>query len=224
MLFVRNHFLCVCAKCLLKIEPRPTQECPVCYKEGNGMTCEMCKNSSALDGIVALYTYQEAGALGQLIKQLKYQHARETIKIFKSLAAQALPIYTSCFTDSVSIIPIPLHTRRQRERGFNQAMLLAKIFLKVWKEQRQTTDTLQLDTTSLIRSRYTEQQARLSHDKRIENLQDAFTWAGKSIPERVVLIDDVFTTGSTLQAAAKSLKQAGIKSVWGLTLARGKMS
>jgi predicted amidophosphoribosyltransferase len=86
-----------CAKCLLKIEPRPTQECPVCYKEGNGMTCEMCKNSSALDGIVALYTYQEAGALGQLIKQLKYQHARETIKIFKSLAAQALPIYTSCF-------------------------------------------------------------------------------------------------------------------------------
>jgi ComF family protein len=215
-----------CLNCLQKIELRATQECPVCYQENDGTTCPGCRKSSELDGIIALYPYQENSALGELIKQLKYQHARETVALFRRLSIRAHSIFSPLFdfNEQVTIMPIPLHGRRRRERGFNQAEFLAKIFLKSYKESKNNLTNLVVDTTSLIRSRYTEQQARLSHDKRAINLQKAFQWQGKIVPERIVLVDDVFTTGSTLQAAAKALKQAGVQSIWGLTLARGKMS
>lgn len=214
-----------CRDCFLKIEPRAVQECPVCYRENSGEACGGCKADSFLEGTLALYRYKEHTPLGRLIKQLKYQHARETIKIFRELIFRARYIFNPHFESEkeIALIPIPLHERRKRERGFNQAELLAKLILKVWKEQEEVNG-VQLDKNSLVRTRYTEQQATLSHDERVSNLKSAFKWQGTAVPERVVLIDDVFTTGSTLQAAAQALKQAGVQRVWGLTLARGKMS
>lgn len=213
-----------CEECVRQIEPRTFQECPVCYRENSGEVCDSCKEKSFLDGTLALYRYQEHAPLGHLIKQLKYQHARETIKIFRELTARAQHLYRPHVeAHEVVLIPVPLHSRRKRERGFNQAELLAKILVKVWKQGSGNISSMQLDTDSLLRARYTEQQAKLSHDERVSNLRDAFNWRGKDLPERVILVDDVFTTGSTLQAAAQCLKQAGVQSVWGLTLARGKM-
>lgn len=215
-----------CSTCLEKIEPRATQECPVCYQENNGVTCQKCRASSEIDGVIALYPYLEHSALGELIKQLKYHHARETVILFRRLSMLAQHIFYPLFDSNkyITIIPVPLHQRRKRERGFNQAEFLAKVFLKNYKESKNNSSSLVVDTVSLVRSRYTEQQARLSHDERATNLQNAFKWQGKVVPGQVVLVDDVFTTGSTLQAAAKALKQAGVRSIWGLTLARGKMS
>ena len=213
-----------CEKCLATIEPRITQECPVCYKEGVGAVCGGCGKLFGLDGALALYQYQDSAPLGQLIKEFKYTHARETVKIFRTLIERAYHIYGSRFEQPVTLIPIPLHERRKRERGFNQAEVFAKIMLKIWKIHHEDHSVVTLDAVSLVRQRYTEQQARLSHDKRVENLEDAFVWKGKATPRSVILVDDVFTTGSTLQAASESLKKMGVESVWGLTLARGKMS
>jgi ComF family protein len=213
-----------CSDCLKQITPRVTQECPVCYRENNGEACVGCKTPFGLDGILAFYVYKDTSPLGELIKQLKYTHARETIQIFKILIEQAYTICLPLFKNSAIGIPVPLHEKRRRERGFNQAEFLGKIIRKVLSNKFDAATELILDTSSLVRQRYTEQQARLSHYKRMENLENAFKWKGGAVPKSVILIDDVFTTGSTLQAASEGLKKMGVESVWGLTLARGKMS
>jgi ComF family protein len=117
------------------------------------------------------------------------------------------------------LVPVPLHTARQRERGYNQSDLLA----------RALGDMINLPvvTTGLKRVRHTQSQMSLNADDRRENVQGAFVYDSRrdnnSISDqRVVIIDDVCTTGSTLEACSLALKDAGASTVWGFTLARAK--
>jgi ComF family protein len=111
-------------------------------------------------------------------------------------------------------MPVPLHTRRLRERGFNQSLLLAR--------QVSRKRSIPLNFTALWRSRQTQPQTQLSGPERQKNVRGAFevrnaeAVAGK----RVLLIDDVFTTGATVQECAKALLDAGAERVDVLTLAR----
>jgi ComF family protein len=111
------------------------------------------------------------------------------------------------------IVPVPLHTRRLRERGYNQAALLARELGK--------GVGLPVLEDAVARVRYTSPQVDLNAEERKENVQGAFHCptdrvAGKS----VLLVDDVYTTGATLEACSLALKQRGVLTVWALTLAR----
>jgi ComF family protein len=112
------------------------------------------------------------------------------------------------------IIPVPLHTARQAERGYNQAALLARI---VSQEVG-----VPIGETALVRAKATQQQALLKAVERRENVRDAFACRGDVRGKHVVLVDDVCTTGSTLEACAAALRASGAASVCAFTLARAR--
>jgi len=113
------------------------------------------------------------------------------------------------------IVPVPLHTARLHERGYNQAALLAR-------ELAQQTG-LAVDEQTLVRKRATAPQVQLDAKHRKENMRDAFCCSGDALSgKRVLLIDDVCTTGATLEACAVALLESGAHSVQALTLARAK--
>jgi ComF family protein len=112
-------------------------------------------------------------------------------------------------------VPVPLHKDRLRERGFNQAALLA--------HQLSKQIHLAVDEQALIRQRPTASQVDLDPEQRKANVRDAFRCTTSALAERrVLLIDDVCTTGSTLEACAVALGDSGTKCVQALTLARAR--
>ena len=112
-----------------------------------------------------------------------------------------------------ALVAVPLHPRRERDRGYNQSALLAR-------EVSRWTG-ISVETGLLRRTRDTAPQVSMaSHEERRENIEGAFECAGGVEGLRVLLIDDVVTTGSTMSACAGPLKAAGAASVWGLALAR----
>jgi len=112
------------------------------------------------------------------------------------------------------LVPLPLHSRRQRERGFNQS---EKIALAI-------SDATSIPVVPLLtRPRATWTQSHLPHDLRQHNVQTAFAINGSVPRDRTIaiIIDDVATTGATLSAAALPLKKAGVPIIWGAVIARG---
>ena len=113
------------------------------------------------------------------------------------------------------IVPVPLHPARHSQRGFNQSLLLA--------EELSTHTHVPLNHRDLLRVRDTVSQVGLGAADRRTNVQGAFAWQGGLLKgQHVLLIDDVCTTGATMEACALALSSAGAASVWGLTLAREK--
>ena len=112
------------------------------------------------------------------------------------------------------LIPVPMHQKRLRERGYNHSSLLARELGKL--------TNLPVVDDCLIRQRHTPPQARTSSvEERRSNIADAFTCRDHRLRDKqVLLIDDVSTSGATLDACAAALKEAGATSVWGLVMAR----
>jgi len=209
--------LWMCEECFKKIIFEQNNFCPKCkLKTTQGEVCESCRHDSSLDRIIALFSYEEIGSIAKLIKQFKYSSAYEITALWESIILFFFKKNTLHFNSSV-IIPVPLHKRRERERGFNQSFLIAEILFKNFNYIFPS-----LDAKNLIRFRYTKQQAKLTGEERRKNLLGVFEWkSNTSAPERVFLVDDVFTTGSTMQECAKILKENGTKEVCGFVLARG---
>jgi ComF family protein len=131
----------------------------------------------------------------------------------EALVSRARPELLS--GDWQAIVPVPLHPTKQREREFNQAERLAR--------QLSHATGIPLCKRWLRRVRPTRTQTQLSREERQENMKDAFAWRGNEQlhGSRVVLVDDVFTTGATTNACAKVLRQAGASEIVVWTLARG---
>jgi ComF family protein len=170
--------------------------------------CTVCRESLVnFDAAYSFGSYE--GPLRKLIHLFKYAKVESLALPLSRLLLQALPLDERFDL----VIAMPMHWRKRWERGFNQAELLAKPVAKRY--------ALKLSNT-LRRKRYTKAQAGLTENQRRENLKDSFCLrrteeiAGK----RVLLIDDVFTTGATLRSAAVALKAAGASHVTALTLAR----
>lgn len=166
-------------------------------------------NSPFLASTAGAYIFE--GAIREAIHTLKYnRRKRIAVPLGELLAAYlvARPLQVD------AIVPIPLHAARLQQRGFNQAELLARRL-----SQRIDVPLL---ATQLVRVRHTSQQADLNRARRRDNVRGAFAWQSSAAPPaRVLLIDDVLTTGATLEAAAQALYAAGAREIHGLTLARG---
>ena len=147
------------------------------------------------------------------IHQFKYGRKDHMAKSLGPLLAEFAAERLS-ETDSVLVMPVPLHPKRLRERGFNQSLLLA----------RHVTTKLnaELDFLSLRRIRYTQPQTGLKKDERRKNVRKAFGLTDpKGIKGRtVILVDDVATTGNTLNECARTVRRAGAENVYGAVLAR----
>jgi ComF family protein len=205
----------LCDRCLSEIEP-PFHKCFVCLKPAPyGLTHPPCssKRNTALNGLLVAGRYEEE-AIRNLIWLFKYSSAKDVghnlAKIlYDFLATHELSEYFLQFT----VTAVPLHKTRLKLRGYNQSELLA----------RTVAEKLGSNFLSLLtKTRFTIPQIKLSRTERLENLQNVFALKLESqiVPEKILLIDDVATTGTTLNECAHVLKQAGAAEVWGLVIAK----
>jgi ComF family protein len=176
-----------------------------------------CRGRYTIDGLVSFFRYDNA--VRKAVKLIKYKFVTDLISEFTDLIPQTSYNFISDNILSLNtiIIPIPLHPKRYRERGFNQAeLIVCRMSSKL---------NIPVSTGILTRVKYTEPQVKMkSRSDRLKNMDDVFsvnTNAKKQLNNvTVILVDDVFTTGATMRSAAKVLKKAGISSVWAITMAR----
>ena len=202
-------FICdSCRRSLSRIMP---PLCPRCGKpQPSGIFCPGCVSWRAeIDGIRSPFRFD--GVMRQAIHQLKYRNLRALAMPLAKLLQDYL--VTNPMSGEV-LVPVPLHPKRVRERGYNQSSLLAKELAKL--------TSLPVIDDCLIRQRHAPPQAKTSTvNERRSNVAHAFTCRDHRLQgKQVLLIDDVSTSGATLDACATALKAAGVTSVWGLTLAR----
>lgn len=200
------------------------QFCGICEREGAAL-CASCEamistpglflavEHSGLDAVRSLGKYEPDQGLGKLIELLKYQYAATAAEAVQRLVLRWFRKQTPLARPDM-VIPIPLHRRRQAERGFNQAAVIAAAVAVAWG--------IPMVEGALVRHRATKQQAKLKRAERVQNLVAAFTVKKPTqvMGRQIWLVDDVYTTGSTMQAAAAALQTAGA-TVQGFTLARG---
>lgn len=153
------------------------------------------------------------GGCRDLIHAFKYRHRFHLRRPLALLTAERLAAFAAEAKADL-LAPVPLHPRRLRQRGFNQSLLLAELLEKTWQ--------VPLQRQLLQRTRYTTSQTELSAEQRATNLRDAFAVSDPAVVtgKRVLLVDDVFTTGATLAECSRCLLQAGAAAVCCVTVAR----
>ena len=152
--------------------------------------------------------------LREAIHVLKYRKARRVARPLGELLARHIAAQPYAFD---AVAAIPLHPSRQAARGFNQAEALAREVARAL--------ALPLIDGPLVRLRDTAQQATQAGTRaRAAHMRGAFGWRGAPPPRRIVLVDDVYTTGATMNACAEALRAAGAESVQALALARSRLS
>lgn len=191
----------VCTDCHTDLPWHAQPHCPQCATPTpNGQICGIClKHPPAFDRTVAALAY--AFPLDRLIPRLKY-HSQLAIA---PLLGECLVHAATASPRPDCLIAMPLHARRIRERGFNHATEIARVVAKQL--------ALPLDTRSCQRIRDTPPQMGLKHDARRRNVRGAFTCSGAVKGRHIALVDDVMTTGTSLDELAMTLKRAGAREV-----------
>lgn len=204
----------VCNECFLRrIDISGVFYCPVCHSVSpDGVACIACRDISSLSRHVALMPYQEGVLVAELLHTLKYNFAESVVPVFGHCITLFLTEQKHVLDGVDVIVPIPLHARRFAERGFNQAEKIAASL---------SHHAAIPMSNNIVRSRKTLQQALLSKEEREKNVQDVFVAKQSFTGKTVLLVDDVYTTGSTMQACAKALLLAGAREVRGFSIARG---
>ena len=184
--------------------------CPRCGRpQAVSRVCHDCAvEPPSVDGIRSVMVFE--GALRAAIHQFKYGYVRD---LAVPLGNLLISYWRETPLAADVIVPVPLHARRLRERGYNQAALLA--------QHLGLALGVPVYSNCLRRSRYTASQTRLSARERSHNVEGAFACTGTGVlGQRVLLVDDVCTTGATLGACGRALEEGGARSVWALTVAR----
>ena len=201
----------LCPACLESVQAVPTPVCRRCGTPGRSPAlCPHCQGGDfQVNAIRAAGIYRHP--LSTAIDQLKYQGQPN---LAQPLARLMSDYWLGREVSADLVAAVPLHEDRLRERGFNQSELLAERFCR-------RTGLPLLAPGPLIRTRATRQQVSLNAAERQNNMAGAFAWTGPHLAgAKVLLIDDVATSGATLEACGGALRQAGAAKVWALTVAR----
>lgn len=204
----------LCSKCEKRVLLVKTQICPGCGRiSKGGKYCLKDRKPHGLAGIIVAAYYEE-GPIKEAIHNLKYNALLELAPFLGSLMATALKENIDISKD-ILITAVPLHFLRKSQRGFNQSELLGTAVAENLK--------LQKNFNILRKIRYTKPQVKFSGKKRRKNLINCYKIFQKNaiFGRTIILIDDVTTTGTTLNECAKVLRAAGAKRVWGLVVAKG---
>ncbi len=189
------------------------------------LICETCRKSARrrgnektslphLDRIFSYGWYHDK-TLQEALRRLKYHGTYAISHPLSEMLRDLLKINLSPLPPGVLILPIPAHRARARERGYNQAELLARSLAE--------KISLPLETDILLKTKNTPSQISLKGRERLLNVKDSFGVRNAAALEgrTILLVDDILTTGATLSEAARILKQSGAKEVIGLVVARG---
>jgi len=226
----------LCSDCLTTMPLNLDSHCLECKTQTNfGEFCQNCRGKYNLIGVLIASDYNNE-LVKKAIKTLKFRFVPEIgqelggllILFLERQLAQIRSAYwpNSFLTNknfapqvladvkNTLMMPVPLYPRRERWRGFNQSEILARTVAECFKAP--------VDVKNLRRVRPTREQASLGKEERALNAVDCFAWQGESLTgKNVILVDDVVTTGATLESCAQVLKEAGAGEVWGLVVAKG---
>lgn len=205
----------LCPACATHIEPNPPPFCPKCSRhleDPEKKLCMQCTNHQPhFDSAIGACLYNPT--MRKLIHLFKYGNKLALRRPFSQAICSFADTYTKNLQEYDVVTPVPLHPTRLRERGYNQSEILgqtvAETFQLPWSEG------------NLVRTRPTQFQARLSQKDRWTNIQGAFKikHSHKFQNKRVLVVDDLLTTGATLSEVARVLKTAGAQRVDVLTVA-----
>ncbi len=207
----------ICTKCFSQIEFIEKPVCPVCQRQAiGGKTHPGCQGRYRLDGLVIACKYR--GPVKKAIQKMKYKWIFDVGEVLINFLTDSL--WKFDLPASYILVPIPLHPRRKKWRGFNQSELLAKIL----------GGSFGVDVCNLlVRTLEGSTQVGLDRESRKENVKGAFAprfAQSKSSSfniegKNIILVDDVYTSGATMAECAKVLKKAGAKEVWAMAVALG---
>jgi ComF family protein len=217
----------LCEGCQKNIALLSFQKCPACENAitESGSVCRKCRPDSKLDALLVAARYKEDN-IDKLVHLYKYRFISDLHVPLGELLVKTLVRSKLSIPDI--IIPVPLHPRRLRWRGFNQSQLLADHIGKNLVPNLE----IAVDGKTLIREKYTAPQMKIKkYSERLANLKDAFaikkgregTSPADLHDKTILLVDDIATTGSTLSECAKTLKARGAKKVFGIVVARQEM-
>lgn len=193
--------------------------CPSCERPAiGGKVHPLCHKKYGLDGLWSLGIYQNP--LKKATQKLKYKFVSDIAESLIDLMIEYWAKYTPQFIEEIKktrgegwiIVPVPLHPKREKWRGFNQSALLSKILAQKLGLEYQE---------ALKRIRHTKPQVKLSAWERKKNIKNAFSLTRPyTLDANILLVDDVWTTGSTLKECCYVLKRNGAQKIWAITLAR----
>lgn len=217
----KGDFDYVCRKCFGKIDLKNTFECIGCKRETRyGLTCAFCKKDNPVGQLIIASELSDS-LVDKMLKTYKYKfiHSMATplSVVAKKCVKKLLSKGFSLFEDNPILIPVPLHQKRLNWRGFNQADLLA----------RSVSDAYHMSYSGdiLIRIADPKHQADIkAREERLNNVRNNFAVTdAKAVRGRtVILVDDICTTGATLNECARVLKESGAKRIIGFVIARGE--
>lgn len=213
----------ICTDCLQKLSPSINFFCPLCEaKTIDAKLCFSCnliinntKNNFYLDHLLYPFSYKDF-KIQKIIKAFKYRF----IKNLETPLGRLMTLYLEKIKDKIdfndlTIIPVPLHQRKFNERGYNQSELIAVKIAEYLNTK--------VISNCLLKIKSTKDQTYLKENERVGNLKNVFACVKSDLisGKNILLIDDVYTTGTTMAECARVLKEAGATEVSGLTIARG---
>lgn len=218
-----------CSACARQIK-QGNLICPSCERASiGGLIHPLCCKKYGLDGLWSLGIYEDP--LKKVIQKLKYRFVKDLAEVLTDLMIQYWARFSPQFLEDIKkdggkgwvVVPVPLHPKRQKYRGFNQSAQMGKLLAQKLGLKYEE---------ALKRISFTEPQVGLKGKERRQNLKGAFALSSNHKPSHpkddqpmagaisYLLVDDVWTTGSTLKECCSVLKKGGAKKVWAITLAR----
>ena len=201
----------ICEPCLNSIPVRANPFCVICKQDLTPAETPSHACQRELYSVYSLWDYENA--VPAIIHKFKYENK----KSLGRLISHKLHLNFSCVSDAIevnSVIPVPLHPARKRERGFNQSEVLAEILSNLLQ--------VKLILRTIARHRNTKDQTTLDANQRLQNVSNAFNVKNREVirGKSILLVDDVITTGATLSECARVLKESGACRVSACTLAK----
>ncbi|MFA5086507.1 MAG: ComF family protein [Candidatus Paceibacterota bacterium] len=199
----------LCEDCLSLVEINPFRYC-LCEKMEKKDKCDRCKDKN-LDKLFSASSFKNK-IVKESIHRFKYGYIKDLAKSLALIILSHLQIVDAEIDRSFIIIPVPLSNKKKRRRGFNQSEEIGKIISEA--------TGIPLLSDALVKIKETSPQMELGREERLKNLRECFEAKTNFKNKNIILLDDVYTTGSTLEECARVIKLAGAEKVWGVTVAR----